>query len=401
MTSAGGRARVFAVEDTAAQLVWRRSPPGVVKVTGPAGTVEAVTDGGPGSIVVEGLRPDTDSRVEVAGADGTTVVVPVRTLPSPPGAERFRFATISDLHLGERAFGLRRTIREHAGPARPYPERALRASLDELRVWGAQLVVVKGDVTHGSAVRSWRAFHELSADVGIPMVVIPGNHDTSHYHAARDPVVAPGDRWDAYTAARELGLATVDPATSATVVDRPGIRLILTDTVLAVGHPGTIRRAEPAVLEAAASATTPVVVILHHQLEVWPVTPYRPPGVAFAEADPFLRRLAGANPASLVTSGHTHRHRRHVRHGVVTTEVGSTKDYPGTWAGYVVHDGGIRQVVRRVARPDVLRWTETSGRAALGIWRYYSPGRLGDRCFTHPWPPRRDGAARGPTAAPR
>ena len=87
-----------------------------------------------------------------------------------------------------------------------------------------------------------------------------------------------------------------------------------------------------------------------------------------------------------VTSGHTHRHRRR-RHGTaVITEVGSPKDFPGTWAGYVVHEGGIRQVVRRIARPDVLRWTERSAAAAFGLWCRWSPGTLDDRCFAHTWP---------------
>ena len=71
---------------------------------------------------------------------------------------------------------------------------------------------------------------------------------------------------------------------------------------------------------------------------------------------------------------------------VVVTETGSPKDHPGTWTGYVVHEGGIRQVVRRVARPDVIRWTERSRRAAGGAWGVWSPGRLTDRCWDLPWP---------------
>jgi hypothetical protein len=49
------------------------------------------------------------------------------------------------------------------------------------------------------------------------------------------------------------------------------------------------------------------------------------------------------------------------------TEVGSPKDYPGTWAGYVVHEGGIRQVVRRVAAPEVIRWTESTDGPCSGV----------------------------------
>ena len=62
--------------------------------------------------------------------------------------------------------------------------------------------------------------------------------------------------------------------------------------------------------------------------------------------------------------------------------------YGGTWAGYVVHEGGIRQVVRRVAAPAAIRWTEETKRALLGVWGRWSPGRLDDRCLSHTWPAR-------------
>ena len=87
-----------------------------------------------------------------------------------------------------------------------------------------------------------------------------------------------------------------------------------------------------------------------------------------------------------MTAGHSHRHRRRTHRSVTITEVGSPKDYPGTWAGYVVHEGGVRQVVRRVDRPDCIRWTEYTRRAALGLWGQWSPGRLDDRCFSLTWP---------------
>ena len=103
--------------------------------------------------------------------------------------------------------------------------------------------------------------------------------------------------------------------------------------------------------------------MLHHQLTLRPEAPFYPPGMpAGRRAIRSSTRLAAAQPRSLVTSGHTHRHRRRTHGPVTVTTVGSTKDYPGTWAGYVVHDGGLRQVVRRVAAPDCLRWTEATRR---------------------------------------
>jgi hypothetical protein len=111
-----------------------------------------------------------------------------------------------------------------------------------------------------------------------------------------------------------------------------------------------------------------------------------PPGVPAGQARPFLDAVAAANPATVIAVGHSHRHRRH-RHGLlVVTEIGATMHYPGTWAGYAVHEGGIRQVVRRVAAPAAIAWTERTKRALGGVWGLWAPGRREARCFSHTWP---------------
>jgi hypothetical protein len=77
---------------------------------------------------------------------------------------------------------------------------------------------------------------------------------------------------------------------------------------------------------------------------------------------------------------------------LVVAEVGSPQDFPGTWTGYVIYEGGIRQVVRRVAAPEALAWTESTKGCFAGLWGHWSPGTLPQRCFTHPWPRRLAGA---------
>jgi hypothetical protein len=141
-----------------------------------------------------------------------------------------------------------------------------------------------------------------------------------------------------------------------------------------------------------------VFVAVHHQPQRWRVPNQYPPGIPGPAAGALLDALAAANPATVLSSGHTHRHRLH-RHGpLVASEVGSTKDYPGTWAGYAVHEGGIRQVVRRIAAPEAIGWTEATYRALAGVWGWWAPGTPADRCFTHCWPPRppRNGGPAGP-----
>src|SRR5690606_16719143 len=129
----------------------------------------------------------------------------------------------------------------------------------------------------------------------------------------------------------------------------------------------------------------PVLVALHHQPMRFRWPTYLPPGIPGPQIRPVLRDLRTANRRLLVTAGHTHRHRRRQLEGVTVTEVGSTKDFPGTWAGYHVHEGGITQVVRRIAEPSCIRWTDHARRADGGVWGWWAPGRLDDRCFTTTW----------------
>ena len=127
-------------------------------------------------------------------------------------------------------------------------------------------------------------------------------------------------------------------------------------------------------------------VALHHHLRHGRTPSGWPVGVPAAERPRCSTRSCAVHPATMLTSGHVHRNRIR-RHGPLTlTCVGSVKDYPGVWAGYVFYEGGIRQVVRRVGEPSTLRWTERTGDALAGAYRYWTPSRLSTRCVTVTWP---------------
>ena len=388
---------VFTVDVDAVQLTWHDLGVGPVEVRAipAAGAGAAVvhrldTGDGPGSVHLRGLPPDQEIIVIVDAPHRGRWRRRVRTLAPLPGPELFRFATISDLHLGEERFGfLGRMSEADAAHAEPYTVRAARSAVDEIEAWGAQLLVAKGDLTDAGRLADWDQFAALTAHRRFPVLAVAGNHDTwepgrSMLHPLRRP---PNETPDAPRLSPEQGLARLglghDPIT---VRDEPGVRIVAVDTTRPDSRSGRIAHLADEVVDTVAASPRPAVVILHHQLMTTPVPTHLPIGIAQAEADPFLDALARAHPATLVTSGHTHRHRRRDHGPVVVTEVGSTKDYPGTWAGYVVHAGGIRQVVRRVAATDVLAWTDRSAAAAFGFWGRWSPGHLADRCFTHPWP---------------
>ena len=329
--------------------------------------------GGPGTLVVAGLQPATTYPVWVSGPGlPRTATGRVRTLRPPPGALLARFTTISDTHIGERRFGALGDIVDAGAPGwDPYPVRCARAALEEARLWGSALMVVKGDLTARSRPSEFTTIRRLLLDSGLDCVAQYGNHDV---HEWVDPA---------------LEMPGIDaPAPGGVVVrDLPGVRLVLGHTPVVHGRHGELDEgAVDRLAEAAGGAPGPAVVTLHHAPERRVVPTHYPPGLRRDASRRLTAALRAANPATLIVAGHTHRNRRYTVDGTDVAEVGSTKDYPGVWAGYAVHEGGIRQVVRRISPPDVVAWTEATGRALGGRWARWSPGRLDDRCWSLSWP---------------
>jgi 3',5'-cyclic AMP phosphodiesterase CpdA len=363
------RIEVFAVEDTTAQVCWAGLPAGthVLEAGGREVTVES--DGAPGAVVLQGLEADTPHRLRMDGKP----VARFTTLPAPAGRLLAKFATITDIHIGTRNFGAFIRIPERVPDGlEPHPMRCTRAALDEALAWGAEAVVVKGDLTargrHGELV----AAAELLASLPVPVEAVPGNHDvflnTSDVRAVlRDHGMPIGDEpW-----ARDL----------------PGIRLVMgLSAIRGQKHGEVWPDQRMTITELLRDAPAASFVAFHHYPQRFERANVYPPGIPRSHAVPLLEAIAEANPRTVVSSGHTHRHRRHQHGPVIVTETGSTKDYPGTWTGYAVHEDGIRQVTRRVMAPTAIAWTEHTRKAIGGIWGRWSPGRLEQRCFTHNWP---------------
>jgi predicted phosphodiesterase len=320
--------------------------------------------------VVDGLVPDTDQAIVLEVPPGPPVVLRVRTPADDLGPELARFATISDLHIGTDHFGFLGTLRERHAPE-PHPIRCARAALVEAIDWGAERVVVKGDVVHTSRPHTWAAAAEVLGAVDVPVDIVLGNHDTNA-RSTVDPLVAAG----------RLGLA-VHP--DVATIDIDGLRLVLFDSTWPQVDLGRWNHRRAAVCDAVAGATGPAMLLVHHQPQPLPVPTYLPRGIPSPAAKRFVRAVTETGRPVIGASGHTHRHRRRRICGVTWVETGSPKDYPGTWTGYVVHAEGIRQVVRRVADPDCIRWTEYTRRTALGLWGRWAPGDLDARSFAHRW----------------
>jgi predicted phosphodiesterase len=234
----------------------------------------------------------------------------------------------------------------------------LRAAVTEINGWNPDLVLVKGDIAHTNVAEEYDLAFGALGRLTAPLLATAGNHDGGDYQGA-----------DFAVEAARLGHS----AQLVHIRDLGSWRIVVADTVVAGKRSGTLEW------------DGPCLVALHHQLMRRRVPHYVPTGIPSLEAEPFLRQLTAVNPRVLVTSGHTHRHRVR-RHGsLLVTEVGSTKDYPGTWAGYELYEGGVIQTVRRIADAEALTWNERTRQAALGIWGWWAPGTLADRCFSHSW----------------
>lgn len=360
----------MAVETTSAQLTWGALRPGSVDIGVDGEQVSSlISGGGPHVVELGDLTPATSHRVTVTSFDATKELA-IDTL-SDLGPELYRFATLSDLHIGRSHFGIRTRIREH-DPDELHPTRCARSALEDIERWGAQRLIIKGDVVEDSRPHSWAEAAALLNEVSIPIHLIAGNHE-ARPRATVDPY-------------RHAKLCGLDLQPGVRSIDVRGARLVLMDSSVPGIDIGRWHHLYDDAVAAVGSTTQPCMVFVHHQPQFGPFPTYLPRGIADPGATRFIRSLVDANPNIFGSSGHTHRNRKHTIGGAVWTEVGSPKDYPGSWAGYVVYERGIRQVVRRPSSDTCLDWLERTFHAAAGAWGLWSPGTLAARCFVHEWP---------------
>lgn len=358
------------------QITWSALGPGhmTVEVDGPDGSrhLEFTADGGPGSLVVTDVGPgDRWARVSGAGM-GETIELRFTTLARPAGALLARVATISDCHLGTPSTGYFHTLREAPDPDVDATSRCLTGALAELSAWGAELLVVKGDLVDASNRHLWAEAAERLATVDIPTLIVPGNHEYAR-HSDVDP----------FEGAAAVGLDLVDHVRHVDLAEGR-VRVVAADVGRVGADSGRLDHVTADIVDAVTGAEASLVAF-HQQAMRFSFPTHIPPGIPGPQATRLCRALAATGTPTLVTSGHTHRNRRRDVRGVTVTEVGSTRDFPGVWAGYEFYEGGVVQTVHRIAEPSCIRWTDFTRRSALGVWAKWAPGSLDDRCFALEW----------------
>ena len=385
-STTGPGLQVFSTEPDAAQLVWSALPEGRHRLVVDGVVSDLDHDGGAGTAVLDSLTPSSDVVVQLRCEDGSQLERRFRTAERPAGAELFRFATLSDLHLGRGEQQYRGPLahpveddtaapQESARPVATHhddrPFRCARAALDEALAWGAQLIVIKGDVCEESYDGTWDLAADLLRDLPVPLLMLPGNHDTG------------GERhFEPEHGAAERGLHVTRGVDH---LDVPGLRIVLVDSTLPGNGWGDVARHADEAAALAGDAPAGVFLATHHQAQRFRVPLYWPHGIPGPNARRFARAVVAANPAAVMSSGHTHRNRRRSVAGLTWSEVAATNHYPGTWAGYRVFDGGLHQSVRRIAEPSTLEWSERTRRMLGGTWALWSTGSLSDRSFTVRW----------------
>jgi hypothetical protein len=337
------------------------------RVTTLVGAHEVTTEGPFHDARVTGLDPDTEYPLEVGGAvpDERWLPARVRTLARPAGRLLATIATANDVHFGETECGktgdpatdaIGPILRREPGEP-PYPEVMNGAVVDEMLTLGPDVVVVKGDLTDTGRPEEYEAFLACYGRVGARMHHVRGNHD-----AMRDPELA-----------RE-------GAPYALALD--GVTLAVLDTT-APGHVGGRLDAEQrGWLDDLAAATSDAVLVFAHHPPLNPDPRY---GLPTADHDALLAVFARRENIVGYLAGHTHTNhvvREPAGRDVPCVEVACTKDYPGAWAEYRVHEGGYTQVMRRVTAPAARAWSERGRHMIQGIYRDLVLGTIADRCFT-------------------
>ena len=285
----------------------------------------------------DGLAPGTEHHL-----GGLTA----RTLDRPPGERLATVATMNDVHFGETACGVVEgtdigpVLRSEPGEE-PYPQ-----------------------LMNEAAVAEYEAFLACYAPFGDRLHHVRGNHDG--YHGG------------------------TFAATPTQEVVLPGVVLAVLDTTRPGAASGQVTADQLDWLdELGARADRPVLVFGHHH--PWDPGSRNRPASYFGIGPDDSERLVEvvARRPSLVGwfAGHTHRNRVrrfHATGEVPWAEVSAVKDFPGVWAEYRVFEGGVLQVVRRIADPAALAWTERTRGMYEGGYAAYSFGALSDRCFPVP-----------------
>jgi 3',5'-cyclic AMP phosphodiesterase CpdA len=195
-----------------------------------------------------------------------------------------RFAHLSDLHLGQSSV---EGVRDDAAAIVEQLVRDVGRISEVL-----DFVVVSGDMTEDAELASFEQFEDMFTKIGLPVYMVPGNHDgpSGYYKGLK----------------RSKTLSTWDITNR--VVEMPDLRLLGIDTCIEGETTGRIEAISMTRVEQeiARHAALPLIIVMHHP----PVAPGLRDFDVVARLDgaaEFQEILSGATNPAIVLAGHVHR----------------------------------------------------------------------------------------------
>jgi 3',5'-cyclic AMP phosphodiesterase CpdA len=191
------RLELITVTDTGAVLTWQTDRPADTQVRyGTQSDRLDQTASGPAvptryhCCELTGLKPGTRYEYVCRSGEARASIGPLSpgqftTLIPPPGKELFRFATMTDTHVGEErtarlVLSGGKSISEGVSwpdPNLPGWKMVLSACVKHINASGAAFTIIKGDVTHGAGGDEFATAKRLLDHLKQPYYVARGNHD--------------------------------------------------------------------------------------------------------------------------------------------------------------------------------------------------------------------------------
>ncbi|MDJ0992311.1 MAG: metallophosphoesterase [Dinoroseobacter sp.] len=197
-----------------------------------------------------------------------------------------RFAHVSDLHLvaAESAAKVARPRAQFVAEAIAKDLAGIAESLD--------FVVVSGDLTDRAEPAAFMAFEDMFARIGLPLAVVPGNHDGPGEMRAYGASSEVFSNWDITNRVVEIG----------------GVRFLGLDTCIQGAIEGAISHSGLELLEqeVARKTSSRLAVVMHHPPLVLGLAQFDS-FCQLGERQRFLDIAANAEEQVIVISGHVHR----------------------------------------------------------------------------------------------
>jgi hypothetical protein len=265
----------------------------------------------------------------------------------PPGEARFRFAILSDIHVGSQV-----------------GEATARAAVTDINRSGAELAIQLGDLTEHGNEDEFKLAAQVLAELDMPVETIMGNHDVYSYE---EEALSGPEYYRTY----------FGRAPDGALIEHKGVRFALLDSAeigvspfapfnlvtgdFMPGRGGAIVRGSLSVpqhdilAEVAEPHSSPAFVFLHHPPQ--PFVSFPPIIFGLREVDSGrLHATCDSGKVWGVFAGHTHRNAQGRAFGRVRVqEVGVPCNFPFGYAVVDVTDEGYAYRFVQLSDEELLR----------------------------------------------